>query len=131
MPNLNHIFSIAGDLVLPVWLLLIFAPRWRWTQRLAAFVMPLLLAAVYAALNILRPVKKLNVIRQNRCANHESLISMLNPIIRGWTNYHRHISASSAYRKTGMVLWHSLWRFTLGVLRGLNESHPFLQERCT
>ena len=50
MPNLNHIFSIAGDLVLPVWLLLIFAPRWRWTQRLAAFVMPLLLAAVYAAL---------------------------------------------------------------------------------
>jgi hypothetical protein len=50
MPNLNHIFSIAGDLVLPVWLLLIFAPRWRWTQRLAALVVPLLLAAVYAAL---------------------------------------------------------------------------------
>jgi len=50
MPNLNHIFSLAGDLVLPVWLLLIFAPRWRWTQRLAAFVVPLLLAAVYAVL---------------------------------------------------------------------------------
>jgi hypothetical protein len=50
MPNLNHIFSIAGDIVLPVWLLLIFAPRWRWTQRLAALVVPLLLAAVYAAL---------------------------------------------------------------------------------
>jgi RNA-directed DNA polymerase len=51
------------------------------------------------------------VIRQNRSANQESLIRMLNPIIRGWANYHRHISASSAYRKTGMVLWHSLWRW--------------------
>jgi hypothetical protein len=50
MPNLNHVFSIAGDLVLPVWLLLIFVPHWRWTQRLAAWVVPLLLAAVYAAL---------------------------------------------------------------------------------
>lgn len=36
--------------MLPVWLLLIFAPRWRWTQRLATFVVPLLLAGMYAAL---------------------------------------------------------------------------------
>ncbi len=36
--------------MLPVWLLLIAAPRWRWTQRLATFVAPLLLAAMYAAL---------------------------------------------------------------------------------
>jgi hypothetical protein len=50
MPDLSHLFSIAGDLVLPVWLLLIFAPRWRWTQRLAAFVVPLLLATIYVAL---------------------------------------------------------------------------------
>jgi hypothetical protein len=50
MPDLNHLFSIAGDLVLPVWLLLIFAPRWRWTQRLATFAVPLLLAGIYAAL---------------------------------------------------------------------------------
>jgi len=50
MPDLNRLFSIAGDLVLPVWLLLIFAPRWRWTQRLATFVVPLLLAGLYATL---------------------------------------------------------------------------------
>jgi hypothetical protein len=50
MPDLNRLFSIAGDIVLPVWLLLIFAPRWRWTQRLATFVVPLLLAATYATL---------------------------------------------------------------------------------
>jgi len=50
MPDLNRLFSIAGDLVLPVWLLLMFAPRWRWTQRLATFVAPLLLAGLYTAL---------------------------------------------------------------------------------
>jgi hypothetical protein len=50
MPDLNHLFSIAGDIVLPVWLLLIFAPHWRWTQRLATFVVPLLLTAMYVAL---------------------------------------------------------------------------------
>jgi len=50
MPDLNRLFSIAGDIVLPVWLLLIFAPRWRWAQRLATFVVPLLLAAMYTAL---------------------------------------------------------------------------------
>jgi len=50
MPDLNRLFSIAGSLVLPVWLLLIFAPRWRWTQRLATFVVPVLLGGMYAAL---------------------------------------------------------------------------------
>ncbi len=45
--TLQKLFSIAGDLVLPVWLLLIFAPRWRWTQRLATFVVPLLIAPLY------------------------------------------------------------------------------------
>ncbi len=33
MPTLDHLFSVAGDIVVPVWLLLMFAPQWRWTQR--------------------------------------------------------------------------------------------------
>ncbi len=45
--TLEKLFSLAGDLVLPVWLLLLFAPRWRWTQRLATFVIPLLIAPLY------------------------------------------------------------------------------------
>jgi hypothetical protein len=39
------------------------------------------------------------------------LIRLLNPIIRGCVYYHHHIEARSLYRKTGMVLWHSLWRW--------------------
>ena len=52
-----------------------------------------------------------DAIRSNRAAKQEYLIQTLNPIIRGWTYYHRHIEAGSAFRKVGMVLWHSLWRW--------------------
>lgn len=33
---MQTLFSLSNLLVLPFWLLLIFAPHWRWTQRLAA-----------------------------------------------------------------------------------------------
>jgi RNA-directed DNA polymerase len=51
------------------------------------------------------------VIHGNRAAKQESLIWLLNPIIRGWANYHRHIVATPAFRKAEMVIWHSLWRW--------------------
>ncbi|WP_437672014.1 ABA4-like family protein [Sorangium sp. So ce131] len=34
--DLETVFSICNTAVLPGWLLLAFAPRWRWTQRIAA-----------------------------------------------------------------------------------------------
>jgi hypothetical protein len=45
------LFALCSTLVLPQWLLLIVAPRWKWTQRLrdSSFI-PLLLAVVYAYL---------------------------------------------------------------------------------
>ncbi len=39
--------------MLPGWLLLVAAPRWRWTQRVAALILPLALAAVYLTLLII------------------------------------------------------------------------------
>jgi Domain of unknown function (DUF4281) len=41
------LFSLCSTLVLPAWLLLIVAPRWRWTQPVACIAIPLLLAATY------------------------------------------------------------------------------------
>jgi hypothetical protein len=42
------IFSICTKLVLPGWLLLLFAPRWKWTARfIGAVLLPLALAGVY------------------------------------------------------------------------------------
>ncbi len=44
------LFSLCSTLVLPGWLLLIFAPGWKWTQRITALISPLLLGLVYLAL---------------------------------------------------------------------------------
>ncbi len=44
----ESLFSFASTLVLPGWLLLVVAPRWKWTQRYTAFVAPLLIGALYA-----------------------------------------------------------------------------------
>jgi len=49
----EHLFAICNFILLPGWLLLAVAPRWRWTQRIAALVLPLALAAVYLTLIIM------------------------------------------------------------------------------
>jgi hypothetical protein len=48
----GQIFAICNFVVLPGWLLLVVAPRWRWTQRVAGLALPLALAAVYLTLLI-------------------------------------------------------------------------------
>ena len=48
-------------------------------------------------------------IRRNKAVEQKFLIKMLNPVIRGWTNYHRHITAAQAFRKAEMVIWQRLW----------------------
>ncbi|HEX8000360.1 MAG TPA: ABA4-like family protein [Pyrinomonadaceae bacterium] len=45
------LFSICSMMVVPGWLLLVFAPRWKWSARIiASVVIPLLLAIVYLSL---------------------------------------------------------------------------------
>lgn len=43
----DGLFQLASAVVGPCWLLLLVAPRWRWTQRVVTFVWPLLIAVVY------------------------------------------------------------------------------------
>jgi RNA-directed DNA polymerase len=50
-------------------------------------------------------------IRENRSAKQESLINMLNPMIRGWANYHRHIVATTTYTAVDHHIWQALWRW--------------------
>jgi len=51
--NAETLFSICNGIALIGWILLVFAPRWRWTSRLVLDgVIPLLLAAVYLMLII-------------------------------------------------------------------------------
>lgn len=49
------LFSLASTAVLPGWLLLVFAPRWRWTTRLVTgLVLPALLGLLYLYLILTR-----------------------------------------------------------------------------
>lgn len=47
------IFAIANNGVIPFWLLLVFAPGWKWTQVLVhTFAIPMLLAVLYLYLAV-------------------------------------------------------------------------------
>ena len=37
------------------------------------------------------------------------MIRRLNPIIRGWTNYHRHVCSKSTFSKLNHDIWKALW----------------------
>ena len=41
----------------------------------------------------------------------EALIDNLNPIITGWTNYHRHVVASEIFNKLDSRIWNMLWHW--------------------
>jgi RNA-directed DNA polymerase len=50
-------------------------------------------------------------IRANRSTKQEALISLLNPMIRGWANYHRHVVAKQTYGAVDYHIWKALWRW--------------------
>jgi hypothetical protein len=65
--------------------------------------------------------------RENKSAAQENLIWQLNPVIRGWVNYHRHITASAAFHRIDWAIWESLW-FGLSADIGINPSDGWLND---
>lgn len=51
------------------------------------------------------------IIRTHPTATQENLIRLLNPIIRGWANYHRGIVSKAVFRKVDSDIWLALWRW--------------------
>jgi RNA-directed DNA polymerase len=49
------------------------------------------------------------LINANKGASQENLIRVLNPVLRDWVNYHRHISAKRILKKADHAIWHALW----------------------
>jgi hypothetical protein len=45
-----RLFDVVQWIALPGWLLLVFVPRWRWTQTISVAILPAILALVYIAL---------------------------------------------------------------------------------
>jgi hypothetical protein len=82
---LERLFSVAGMVVLPCWVLLAVAPRWRWSQRLATFVAPLLIAGLYVWLLVAHPAPKGSGF--NSLAQVMVLFSSPYAVLAGWVHY--------------------------------------------
>ncbi|EGG1310153.1 TPA: group II intron reverse transcriptase/maturase [Escherichia coli] len=52
-------------------------------------------------------------IKGNKTAKTDTLIKRLNPLIRGWTNYHQHVVAAETFRYVNFQLWKKIWRWCL------------------
>jgi len=49
------------------------------------------------------------IIDANKSASQDNLIRLLNPVIRGWVSYHRHIVAAEAFERVDFEIWRRLW----------------------
>jgi len=50
-------------------------------------------------------------IKEAKTEKQETVIARLNPIIRGWANYHQNQVAKETFRKVDHVIWKQLWRW--------------------
>ena len=51
------------------------------------------------------------IIKENKTLTAGDLISRLNPIIRGWANYHQYVCSSKTYRQADAAIYNALWRW--------------------
>jgi RNA-directed DNA polymerase len=51
------------------------------------------------------------IIKSNASATQEILIHKLNPVIRGWAMYHRHVVAKACYSSIDSRVWQLLWKW--------------------
>jgi RNA-directed DNA polymerase len=52
------------------------------------------------------------VVRNLRTAEQTELIENLNPLIRGWAQYHRCVAVNEVFRKMDHLLFQLLWRWS-------------------
>lgn len=55
--------------------------------------------------------KVASIIKANKTAKQENLIRLLNPVIRGWGNYHQHAVAKETYSSMDHIIWQTLWQW--------------------
>lgn len=51
------------------------------------------------------------IIASHKTVKQSDLIQLLNPLIRGWCNYHSGIVAKEAYSKLDHLIWEKLWQW--------------------
>jgi RNA-directed DNA polymerase len=51
------------------------------------------------------------IIKDNKVAKQVNLIMILNPVIKGWGNYHKSVVAKETFVRVDHEIWKSLWRW--------------------
>ncbi|HFQ5889646.1 group II intron reverse transcriptase/maturase [Pseudomonas aeruginosa] len=51
------------------------------------------------------------VIKGSGAMNQDTLIRRLNPMIRGWANYHQHVVSKATFAYVDHEIWRALWRW--------------------
>jgi RNA-directed DNA polymerase len=51
------------------------------------------------------------IIKTNKTAKQVNLIKQLNPLLRGWANYHRHMVAKKVFARIDHYKWSMLWQW--------------------
>ena len=78
--------------------------------------------------NVLAFMRKVRaVIKGSPTAKQETLIAMLNPIIRGWANYHQNQVAKDTFQKVDHLIWEQLWKWACR--RHRNKSRNWVKRR--
>lgn len=52
-----------------------------------------------------------SIVRSNLTVEQGNLIRQLNPVLRGWANYHRHVVAKETFGYVDYRVWKLLWRW--------------------
>jgi len=67
------------------------------------------------------------IIKENRTAKQENVIRLLNPVIRGWANYHQNQVAKETFSKVDHFIWKKLWQWACR--RHPNKSFRWIKDR--
>jgi RNA-directed DNA polymerase len=68
-----------------------------------------------------------DIVKVNRNSTQEKVIWQLNPVIRGWAMYHRHIVAKQTFSSIDAHIWRMLWQWAKR--RHPNKSARWVKDR--
>jgi len=67
------------------------------------------------------------VIKKNKSATQESLIFLLNPVIKGWANYYSHVCSKETFSDSDKQVWFATWAWAKR--RHSNKSKQWVAEK--
>jgi RNA-directed DNA polymerase len=67
------------------------------------------------------------ILKHNASTNPAEVIAQLNPVIRGWANYHRHVCSKGKFSYVDWRIWQAVWRWAKG--RHRNKRMGWIKDR--